>query len=571
LNIKEDSIKEHILILKDEEFPLNVRSIDFKQKHKRKIKILVAQPEWNQDDFFQEINDLFYIKNIDKCNSFIQKTLEKALEKACHIIIFPELSIPKDYLDSLQEYSKNNKIMIIAGSHYIDQNETTISISPIFIDGERYNIEKIIPAPFEKSPVEGKGLSRGMNLYKFMNTSSGNISILICADYITPEIKQTLLKDDDIDILVVIAYQKDSNRYFENMNPDVRKSDQGLYIIYANNKLAGGKTSADGNSAIFGLVDNDNKLNFVKYTYDSKFFKLTNGNYIIATLDITAKKPPKIKNTLDGPNIILDGEIASLHNNDYDLKQIKNKCEYYSITEKYRSQFNFFTMSKSFEILKDKIENKLSYIEFMIISGLHPTSSLISAEMDSLLQGIKEFLDIYFQDVAVNIKMVSFDDNENYFLSTIARAKSDKEKKLDERTRDEIFNMDKYTNINELKSKFPKEKTRTNTQSVNSAYLNVIHYETDKEWICNDLKFAESVDYFYSNSFQYHKYYNSLAVFPIVDKHFDDTIGLEKIFRGILIFDTLEKNGFEPTIIKNIGGYLAHRINSLLSLMDESR
>ena len=231
-------------------------------------------------------------------------------------------------------------------------------------------------------------------------------------------------------------------------------------------------------------------------------------------------------------------------------------------------------MSSSEDVLKilhEKIEHRILTLEFLIASGLDSNSSMVDQGMQSLVQDIKELLDKYFDDVSVNIKMVDYDEDEDYeYLKTIARAGSDNEKNLRKRTRKERFSIEPYINIQKLKEDFPEKKEANSTLSVNSAYLDIIQNASDSEWICNDLTFATKVKHFYSNSFKYSDYYNSLAVFPISDKHHDESKGLPKVFRGLLIFDTSKtKLGFEPNLIKHIGGLISHRLNDLLAYLGE--
>ena len=46
--------------------------------------------------------------------------LEAVKEKA-DIVVFPEFSIPFEYLEEIQQYADENGIIVVAGSHYVQE------------------------------------------------------------------------------------------------------------------------------------------------------------------------------------------------------------------------------------------------------------------------------------------------------------------------------------------------------------------------------------------------------------------------------------------------------------------
>lgn len=305
--------------------------IDLIQEKKEKVKVLIAQPEWEETDWGY-VNDFFCLKNQSKARIWINLFLNKAIDENCDLVIFPELSIPDTLIELIENWSEKTKKIIIAGSHYKNINNHKISISPIFISGNVFYTEKSTPAPNEKSENNVSTLSKGYSLKIFNNTFIGNISILICADYLNKDIKNKLL-DNNIDLLIVIAFQKTSDWYFKRMEVDIEDSEKGIYIIYVNNLI---NNIADGSSSIFGSIDNIFKKN--SFDYKQQVWKLNNKNdYFIAELNLSNKKPTLPRNVKNEPNIkiINSGKcwdeqkvyypLIDIHKeNEYDIKSISN-------------------------------------------------------------------------------------------------------------------------------------------------------------------------------------------------------------------------------------------------------
>ena len=44
-------------------------------------------------------------------------------ERRSDIVVFPEFSIPFDYLEKIQEYADENGIIVVAGSHYVSDRK----------------------------------------------------------------------------------------------------------------------------------------------------------------------------------------------------------------------------------------------------------------------------------------------------------------------------------------------------------------------------------------------------------------------------------------------------------------
>ena len=63
-------------------------------------------------------NSVIKISTDDDYHKKVMTILE-ALKNEADIIVFPEFSIPFDYLEEIQTFADENKILVIAGSHYV--------------------------------------------------------------------------------------------------------------------------------------------------------------------------------------------------------------------------------------------------------------------------------------------------------------------------------------------------------------------------------------------------------------------------------------------------------------------
>lgn len=323
---------------------IQIKTIDLSQNKKETVKAMICQFYWNAFNS-KYIDDLYFLNHDEKIESKIKSILIIAKNNRVDLIVLPELSIPEKMIENLVEFSKDNDIIIIAGTHYKKNKDQYISRCPIIIDGKVFFTEKINPAPSELSPCCGNGLSGGKKLLIFKNSSIGNFSVLICADYISNELKQKI-GIETLDILCVPSFQKDSNMYYSRMGTDIQNAKDGLYILYSNfieNKVG------DGKSALFGIIDNmyKEKLESKGYTdsLDSnKLFQFKDDiEYCIFSLNIENKKPYKGNNLYSKPNVNIIEVDKSNNKEGYDFlaaigqdaEMYKNLDSYYVLPSEY--------------------------------------------------------------------------------------------------------------------------------------------------------------------------------------------------------------------------------------------
>lgn len=272
------------------------------------VRIMVFQLETILSDWKKE-KGLYYPSNLEKFKTIINSVLKKAETERVNLLVFPELSIPKECIKTIKDWSRKNETIIVAGSHYDkDGNGKTISKCPVIFKNQVFYTEKINPAPAERSPLPNHGLSQGQGIYVFENSPIGNFAVLICSDNLMTTAKD-LIKGEKLDFWIVPSFQRDSEWHYIRMTSDVEDTRNSRYIIYANNKLYG---EGDGSSSFFGVTNKVSINDFIEngYTGKTKFKRklitLSGENdYFILDVDIEFKRPSDEKFPEDEPNIVL--------------------------------------------------------------------------------------------------------------------------------------------------------------------------------------------------------------------------------------------------------------------------
>jgi HAD superfamily phosphoserine phosphatase-like hydrolase len=225
--------------------------------------------------------------------------------KIIDAVIFPELSVPREYLDELAVWSRRQNVIVIAGSHYELVDGSWCSACPVIVNGNVYITYKSIPSPFEDSGINDQGLQPGPEVRKFRNSRIGNFSVLICSDYLDDATRHLLI-DSDVDLIIVIACQRDVEKHYLQAALDCQKARSGLYVVYSN--LLFGKYG-EGRSAIFGQVHRDFEPQFKRFGYSdlSPREKLWSSSRhfpsVVVSLDLNERRPPASKTTRTRTNV----------------------------------------------------------------------------------------------------------------------------------------------------------------------------------------------------------------------------------------------------------------------------
>lgn len=303
--------------------------IDLGYEKPQKVKLLISQLEWSMSDFFIE-DDLYFHKNPNIASNKIKAILEQAEKHEANIVLLPELSVPKECIKPIIEWSENSKNtrVVIAGSHYYKADGGYISRCPVIINGKEYGTEKHTPAPRdERSPIKvlEKGLIKGNEMNVFINSPVGNFGVLICSDFLNLDVSKPLF-DNKIDFLFVPSFNIGYHKFHTMSSVMSNYAYDGVYIAYSNNIC---DKAGDGRSALFAITDSKQATKYLSAkmtdTYPTKSSKVCDLGYesgwVIFDLDLNNKRPPQATHGLATTNVDI---IANKCTFSYDEKLISS-------------------------------------------------------------------------------------------------------------------------------------------------------------------------------------------------------------------------------------------------------
>lgn len=276
------------------------------------------------------------------------------LKKNVDVVLMPELAIPESFLPTLFEFSKENDIYIIAGTHYKNVTNGYKSVCPVVLPQGVYFTDKIHPAPAELSSFPGEGLVQGDEVLVFEGTKIGNFAVTICADFLSEEIKNAI-GIENIDVLFLPAFMNHSEMYYARMQNAVENSSNGLYILYSN--FIQNSMSADGKSALFACCDRlyleqwkERKYTDLKPLY--KVYQMKNDSeYAIFEVDLVNKKPLLPRNLSTKPNVMFIEDDTISNRSSYNFLQLigNNNIGYKLIDDLFVEPNEYLQIKKSLE------------------------------------------------------------------------------------------------------------------------------------------------------------------------------------------------------------------------------
>lgn len=169
-------------------------------------------------DLYQE-DHAFKIHHDDKYLKKVKMILDVLKDEInLNLIVFPEFSIPFEYLEDLKEYSDIHGIFIIAGSHYITDNnlkehnglfahtfgdeDLLKNISPVIIpDSKIMHTEKVGGAKLERESFSNAGMKHGKLNTIFKFHQDVQCGIIICYDLIDDTLRSRII--DACNVIIV--------------------------------------------------------------------------------------------------------------------------------------------------------------------------------------------------------------------------------------------------------------------------------------------------------------------------------------------------------------------------------
>jgi predicted amidohydrolase len=224
-----------------------LKEICVSKREKNVIRIATVQIDYELSSSFP-----FEIKNKNETYSKIHLALEKAKEKNCDIICFPELSFCEEWLPEIKD--KYSSMIIIAGSHY---NNNKNNICQIFFGPDNFISSqlKIKPSASEEE-IYAKRMVPGesVNIYE---SKFGTFAVLICRDF--PHYVRYLR--NKVDIIFVPSSNKELENFYSAAQDHVIHSPS--YVIISNSSQYGG-------TSLFGIEDRRIFDQLVEAGYKSK-------------------------------------------------------------------------------------------------------------------------------------------------------------------------------------------------------------------------------------------------------------------------------------------------------------
>jgi predicted amidohydrolase len=165
-------------------------------------------------------------------------------------LVFPEVFVPRSFIDTLQKFSNKYGTTIICGVDYPDGADKE-NANECFIlqpDRQHKSYRKITRSQYDAISSDDKTrmtLNRGTKLLRFIDSTGRGYGILVCYDYSHVDILNAINlhnRHEPLELLFIIAYNPYSSLYKSCCIADSHRFYQ--YIVMCN-------TAAYGESGIF--------------------------------------------------------------------------------------------------------------------------------------------------------------------------------------------------------------------------------------------------------------------------------------------------------------------------------
>lgn len=253
-NLRDELLKTHFkyFCLEDYLFTQKERNINYlefaNEVKKDKLKIGIVNMKVDDDDL---INSFKKSPNIEsKRLQKINKILNSAVKNGAELIVFPEVSIPMEWLGVISDFSRRHDVLIICGlEHRIYENKFCCNyiatIIPDKYSNYTYSVVKLRLknhySPKEKEWVRGygwdipsksNGWKKEYDLFRWKGIDFSTFSCFELAN-----IKDRALLTSFVDLLVGSVHNKDVN-YYSNIIESLAR-DVHCYVIHVNSSHLG--------------------------------------------------------------------------------------------------------------------------------------------------------------------------------------------------------------------------------------------------------------------------------------------------------------------------------------------
>jgi len=163
--------------------------------------------------------------------------LQKSVKNNAKIIIFPEVTIPRNLINEMMKFASENHVYIICGLEYDKKyRNSSMVITP---SGESFQCPKK-----NKSKYDSPKMRSGNYLNLYINTGFGDFAVLVCYDFTDSKILESIR--NYVDMIFVIANNPAKRTFKKSAETDgfrtysyiaiANTAEFGLSCVYAPHK-----------------------------------------------------------------------------------------------------------------------------------------------------------------------------------------------------------------------------------------------------------------------------------------------------------------------------------------------
>ena len=386
------------MLQSNQELQYEVKVLNFADSRLDKARVMVCQLDFDQLEH-EKKGRLHFVINSTKNRNLLRRYLNIAVSKQVDLLVFPELTVPSEFVNELWNYSKQYNLYIIGGTHYKKSENGYFSVCPIVTPQGVYDTEKIFPSPYEQSSFNGgsNGAIPGHVVYRLNGTKLGDFAVVICLDYVNDGLRNSLGKDS-LDFLIVSAFNGDTANFHYSMHLDVQHASDGLFVLYSN--CISKHLSGDGKSALFGFMNDCYKSEYrdkgcTDGNPSNKIYEFSDDKtYCIFELDLEHKKPYVSKNCYTESNVkVIEEESAEMGERHRFAKMLGATESRYLFIDKY------FVKPREYDEMLELLEKEgvlvitgdpgigktytaIHFLYYYFGKGYHPTWSFGLAKED---------------------------------------------------------------------------------------------------------------------------------------------------------------------------------------------
>lgn len=210
-------------------------------------------------------NSVVKLKADDAYHRKVMAILDAVKDEA-DIVVFPEFSIPFKILKGIQEFADENEIIVVAGSHYVTEEQLgeygelfsrefgeedlRKNISPVVIPSSKIvHNEKLLGAREERELYFSDGMKAGKVNHIFKLRDDLRLGLMICYEYLNADLRNRLIPA--CDVILVPQTNPKPERFYEIAKADINNPcsgnkafimANGIFTLGEDKKVLGGST-----------------------------------------------------------------------------------------------------------------------------------------------------------------------------------------------------------------------------------------------------------------------------------------------------------------------------------------